>query len=49
VARYVRSRRRSGAEGLLELHDLDGDLDHEPVVLAQVKTGDFDDPAQALA
>src|SRR3990170_1075221 len=37
------------AERLLELHHLHGDLDHEPVLLAQVEAGELHDSSQALA
>ena len=33
----------------LELHELHGDLDHQPVVAAQVEAGELADPAQPLA
>src|SRR5213592_4255061 len=35
--------------GVLELDELDGDLDHQPVVLPQVEPGQLHDPPQALA
>ena len=42
-------RRRRGRRAPLQLHDLDRDLDHQPVVLAQVEAGELHDPAQPLA
>src|SRR6267142_2298673 len=45
-ARYVERRR---PERLLELHELDRDLDHEPVVPPEVELRDFHDPPQPLA
>src|SRR3712207_7009211 len=40
---------RSRPERLLELHHLDGDLHHQPVVLAEIEPRQLHDPAQALA
>src|ERR671937_1252785 len=34
---------------VLELDELDGDLDHQPVVPAQVESGQLHDPAEPLA
>src|SRR5688572_23571829 len=42
-------RFRRCAERLLELHHLHGDLDHEPVVAAEVEAGELADAAESLA
>src|SRR6266550_5956323 len=45
-AGYVERRR---PEGLLELHELDRDLDHQPVVPPEVELRDLHDSPQTLA